>query len=173
MYVCMVTHIARVWINRVRRLPMTTFVCFLPVYSGHHVRLGVPAESHKRRSHKISHPPSFYDAWLHFSRGGFSRSFPSSTVKSNFVYDLIVPRMLGISDLFKIPVTRIRVFFFQTILDYQVRWTYQPGSHRRKVTQDFSPTFLRRCVPYFFLAKRIQPFLFLGDREVEFFAERA
>ena len=28
-----------------------------------------------------------------------------------------------------------------------VRWTYQPGSHRRKVTQDFSPTFLLRCVP--------------------------
>ncbi|CAM9899993.1 unnamed protein product [Ascophyllum nodosum] len=27
-----------------------------------------------------------------------------------------------------------------------VRWTYQPGSHRRKVTQDFSSTFLR-CVP--------------------------
>ena len=32
---------------------------------------------------------------------------------------------------------------------HQVRWTYQPGSHRRKVTHDFSSTFLR-CVPYFF-----------------------
>ena len=32
----------------------------------------------------------------------------------------------------------------------QVRWTYQPGSHRRKVTQDFSSTFLLRCVPLFF-----------------------
>ena len=32
---------------------------------------------------------------------------------------------------------------------HQVRWTYQPGSHRRKVTQDFSSTFLR-CVPKFF-----------------------
>ena len=30
---------------------------------------------------------------------------------------------------------------------HQVRWTYQPGSHRRKVTQDFSSTFLLRCVP--------------------------
>ena len=29
---------------------------------------------------------------------------------------------------------------------HQVRWTYQPGSHRRKVTQDLSSTFLR-CVP--------------------------
>ena len=30
---------------------------------------------------------------------------------------------------------------------HQVRWTYQPGSHRRKVTQDFSSAFLLRCVP--------------------------
>ena len=29
----------------------------------------------------------------------------------------------------------------------QVRWTYQPGSHRRKVRQDFSSTFFLRCVP--------------------------
>ena len=29
-------------------------------------------------------------------------------------------------------------------------WTYQPGSHRRKVTQDFSSTFLLRCLPKFF-----------------------
>ena len=27
------------------------------------------------------------------------------------------------------------------------KWTYQPGSHRRKVTQDFLSTFLLRCVP--------------------------
>ena len=33
---------------------------------------------------------------------------------------------------------------------HQVRWTYQPGSHRRKVTQDFSSTFFLRCVPSFF-----------------------
>ena len=30
---------------------------------------------------------------------------------------------------------------------HQVCWTYQPGSHRRKVTQDFQSTFLLRCVP--------------------------
>ena len=30
---------------------------------------------------------------------------------------------------------------------HQVRWTYQPGSHRRKVTRDFSSTFFLRCVP--------------------------
>ena len=33
---------------------------------------------------------------------------------------------------------------------HQVRWTFQPGSHRRKVTQDFSSTFFLRCVPSFF-----------------------
>ena len=26
-------------------------------------------------------------------------------------------------------------------------WTYQPGSHERKFTQDFSSTFLLRCLP--------------------------
>ena len=32
---------------------------------------------------------------------------------------------------------------------HQVRWMYQPGSHRRKITQDFSSTFLLRCMPLF------------------------
>ena len=36
---------------------------------------------------------------------------------------------------------------------HQVRWTYQPGSHRRKATQDFSSTFFLRCVPLFFSRK--------------------
>ena len=51
---------------------------------------------------------------------------------------------------------------------HQVRWTYQPGSHRRKVTRDFShpPSFCGACLN--FLARRIQPFLSLVDREVEF-----
>ena len=33
---------------------------------------------------------------------------------------------------------------------HEVRWMYQPGLHRRKVTQDFSSTFFLRCVPLFF-----------------------
>ena len=41
-------------------------------------------------------------------------------------------------------------------------------SHRRKVTQDFSSTFLLRCAAFIFLARRIQPFLSLVDRKVEF-----
>ena len=32
---------------------------------------------------------------------------------------------------------------------HQVCWTYQPGSHRRKVTQNFSSTFFLRCVSQF------------------------
>ena len=43
---------------------------------------------------------------------------------------------------------------------------YQPGSHMRKVTHDF--TVLLRCMTFIFLARRIQPFLSLVDREVEF-----
>ena len=39
------------------------------------------------------------------------------------------------------------VCFLPIYSGYQVRWTYQPGSHRRKVTQDFSSIFLLRCVP--------------------------
>ena len=39
------------------------------------------------RSHRTFPPPSFCGASLNFfSREGFSHSFPSSTVKSNFVY---------------------------------------------------------------------------------------
>ena len=40
-----------------------------------------------------------------------------------------------------------RVCFLPIHFGHQVRWTYQPGSHRRKVTQDFSSTFFLRCVP--------------------------
>ena len=49
----------------------------------------------------------------------------------------------------------------------QVRCTYQPGSHRRKLTQDFS-SLLSAVRALIFLARRIQPFLSLVDREVEF-----
>ena len=39
------------------------------------------------------------------------------------------------------------VCFLPIYSGHQVRWTYQPGLHRRKVTQDFSSTFLLRCGP--------------------------
>ena len=43
--------------------------------------------------------------------------------------------------------TSVCVCFLPIHSGHQVRWTYQPGSHRRKVTQDFSSTFFLRCVP--------------------------
>ena len=49
---------------------------------------------------------------------------------------------------------------------HQVRWTYQPGSHRRKVT-GFLSHLLSAVRAFIFLARRIQPFLSLADREVE------
>ena len=59
--------------------------------------------------------------------------------------------------------------FLPIYFGHQVRWTYQPGSHRRKITQDFSSTFLSSAVrALIFVAGRIQPFLPLVDREVEF-----
>ena len=42
------------------------------------------------------------------------------------------------------------VCFLPIYSGYQDRWIYQPGSHRRKVTQGFSSTFLLRCMPLFF-----------------------
>ena len=50
----------------------------------------------------------------------------------------------------------IYVCFLAIHSGHQVRWTYQPGSHRRKVTQDFSSTFLR-CVPSFFSREGFSP----------------
>ena len=47
-------------------------------------------------------------------------------------------------------VDRVCVCFLPIRSGHQISWTYQPGSHRRKVTQDFSSTFFLRCVPSFF-----------------------
>ena len=53
------------------------------------------------------------------------------------------------------------------VLDVKL-WTYQPGSHnRRKVTQGFL-SLLSAVIALIFLAKNIQPFLSLVEREVEF-----
>ena len=43
--------------------------------------------------------------------------------------------------------TCVCVCFLPIHSGHQVRWTYHPGSHRRKVTQDFSSTFFLQCVP--------------------------
>ena len=52
---------------------------------------------------------------------------------------------------------------------HQVRWTYQLGSGRRRYhTTGFLIHPLSAVRALIFLARRIQPFLFLADREVEF-----
>ena len=60
------------------------------------------------------------------------------------------------TDQMTISVTSICVCFLPIHSGHQVRWTYQPGSHRRKVTQDFSSTFFLRCVPSFFSRERFR-----------------
>ena len=60
------------------------------------------------------------------------------------------------------------VYFLPIHSGHQVRWTYQPGSHRRKVTQDFFVNLTSAVRALIFLPRRIQPFLSLVDREVEF-----
>ena len=64
---------------------------------------------------------------------------------SGFIMD-----QLMFASLFPHPLMVCSVFvcvFFPFILDIKFVWTCQPGSHRRKVTQDFSSTFFLRCVP--------------------------
>ena len=48
-----------------------------------------------------------------------------------------------------------------------LQWTYQSGSHRKKVKQGFSIHLLSAVLALIFLARRIQPFLSVVDREVE------
>ena len=55
--------------------------------------------------------------------------------------DLIVLHPLGML------CVCVCVCFLPIHSGHQVRWTYQPGTHRRRVTQDFSSTFFLRCVP--------------------------
>ena len=66
-----------------------------------------------------------------------------------------------------IPLCSVCVCFLPIHSGHQVRWTYQPGSHRRKVTGFLIhlPSAVRALI---FVARRIQPFLSLVDREVEF-----
>ena len=66
-------------------------------------------------------------------------------------------------------VVCVCVCFLPIYSGRQVRWMYQPGLHRRKATQDFFLIHLPSAVHAFiFLARRVQPFLSLVDREFEF-----
>ena len=59
------------------------------------------------------------------------------------------------------------VCFLSIHSEHQVRWPYQPGSQEEGHTGFLIhlPSAVRALI---FLARRIQPFLFLVDREVEF-----
>ena len=62
-------------------------VCFLPIHSGHRVHWTYQPGSHRRTVTQDSSSTFLLRCMpLFFSREGFSHSFPSSTVKSNFVY---------------------------------------------------------------------------------------
>ena len=83
--------------------------------------------------------------------------------KMNIFLSAVAPENLVSGDGFVSPVPRqlthlhtqaeydaylcVFVCFHPIHSGHQVRWTYQPGLHRRKVRQDFSSTFFLRCVP--------------------------
>ena len=75
------------------------------------------------------------------------RSEYSYGTKGSFAAKKSVP---GIYSIFLCGIVCVYVCFLPIHSGHQVRWTYQPGSHRRKITQDFSYTFLLRCVRLFF-----------------------
>ena len=84
-------------------------------------------------------------------------------------YTVAVCRVFGILQLvfctsYEVPVC-VCVCFLP--IHSGLQWTYQPGSHRKKVTGFLIhlPSAVRALI---FVARRIQPFLSLVDREVEF-----
>ena len=90
---------------------------------------------------------------------------------------LVLPEFIFSENITSSPVlglscsTTVFVCFLPIHSGHQ--WTYQPGSHRRKVTQEEGHTGFLIHLPsavraLIFIARRIQPFLSLVDREVEF-----
>ena len=86
---------------------------------------------------------------LLFSREGFSHSFPSSTVKSNFVCVCVC-------------VFSSYSFWTSSSLDVPAGVTQEEGH------TGFFIHLLSAVRALIFLARRIQPFISLADREVEF-----
>ena len=67
-------------------------VCFLPVYSGRQVRLGVPAGVSQEKVTQISHPPSFYDACLISREEDSSVPFPRRNLRTITVMFRVTPQ---------------------------------------------------------------------------------
>ena len=67
--------------------PINTQDSVVCVFSSHSFWTSSSLDIPAGVTHRISHPPSFCGAChIFFSQEGFSHSFPSSTVESNFVY---------------------------------------------------------------------------------------
>ena len=129
-------------------------VCFLPIYAGPQVRWTYQPGSHRRKvtqdfscTFLLRCVPKF------FSREGFSSSFPSSTVKSNFVCVFVC----------------VFCVFFPLILDVNGR-TSRGHTGGRSHRIGFLIHLLSAVHALIFLARRIQPFLSLADREVDYCA---
>ena len=63
------------------------------------------------------------------------------------VQNLVPHDYIKLCTVYTVVQQYVCVCFLPIHSGHQVRWTYQPGSNRRKVTQDFSSTFFLRCVP--------------------------
>ena len=59
------------------------------------------------------------------------------------VHDLSATRRVGAEETNSV----VCVFVCFLPIHSRLQWTYQPGSHRKKVTQDLPSTFFLRCLP--------------------------
>ena len=111
------------------------------------------------RSHRISPPSFFCGACLNFlSREGFSCLFPLSTVKWIFVVvDSHIQRIVLCVCVFS-----SHPFWTSSSLDVPAGVTQEEGHTGFLI---HLPSAVRALI---FVARRIQPFLSLVDREVEF-----
>ena len=139
-------------------------VCCHPIYSGR-LTCGRTSRGHAGgRSHRIC-PPSFCGACLSFSRVRDSSFFPSSTVKSNFVYPRQNRSPLNGHDLF---IFIHPVVVCLCVFSSHLFWTIKFVGRTSRGHTGFLihlPSAVRALI---FLARRIQPFISLVDREVEF-----
>ena len=127
-------------------------LCFLPIHSGHQVRWTLSAGVTQEEGH-TGFPirlPSAVRALI-FSREGFSHSFPSSTVKSNQYLGCLLCVCVVFSS-----------HPFWTSMDVPAGVTQEEGHTGFLI---HLPSAVRALI---FVARRIQPFLSLVDREVEF-----
>ena len=170
---------------------LISFVCFLPVYSGRQVRLGIPAGVSQEKVIQDFSSTFFLRCMPYFSRGGFVRSFPSSKfvhISGHVLHDSTSHGLYHPYKRFVTPLKRRKFFpsvsFPQSTAGYVIIpsvcvfsshsfWTLSSLDIPAGVTQKEGLTgflihLLSAVRALSFLARRIQPFLSLVDREVEF-----